>query len=242
MMQPAGDDGEMSTDDRLTALADWLKEGFILCTADEEILYINQSARQYLGLQSLKPGTQLSDAFPEFDGSVMQVQFRRTLEKNEALTADIPTQRRQGRWVNFQSIPLGDRLILLFRDITEEVERYRKADMKAAMLEAIDRNPQVSCVRLSQRGLIDMADKSIEDWLGICNAKLIGIRLHDVILREERHAFRNALDRVIEQNQPCNCDATLMANREEQVSVHCAMVPLRGAYGTEGVTIIMTRR
>ncbi len=240
-VESSDSESELIGDARLTGLSEWLKDGLILCNANEEIIYANQRVNHYLGLEAIRIGARLTDIIPELEGSVMQAQYRRTLETREALTADMPTQRRKGRWVNFQSIPLGDRLVLLFRDITDEVERYRLADVKAAMLDAIGRHKDVSYVRLSRRGLIDMTDSSFEVWVGIAREKLMGIRLHDIIIREDRYSFRNALDKVLGENQASTQDFHLMPNKNEPLSVHCSMVPLRGAYGSEGATLIMTR-
>lgn len=240
--RPAGGNGAMTTDQQLISLSERLKEGLLLCDSDEVILYANRQAKEFLDLEPLRPGTRLAQCLPELEGSVMQAQYRRTMEAKEALSADVPSLRRKGRWVNFQSIPLGEQFVLLVRDITEEVERYRMADAKEAMLEAISRNPDVSYVRLSPRGLIAMADSTLEDWIGIANEKLMGIRLDDLIVREHQHAFRKILDKVLERDCASNCDLDLLANRDEPLSAHCAIVPLRGAYGIEGASIIMTRR
>ncbi len=242
MARPAGGSGAMTADQQLISLSERLKEGLLVCDRDEVILYANRQAKEFLDLEPLQPGVRLTQCLPELEGSVMQVQYRRTIETREALAADLPSQRRKGRWVNFQSIPLGEQFVLLLRDITEEVERYRMADAKEAMLEAISRNPDVSYVRLSPRGLIAMADATLEDWLGISHEKLMGIRLDDVIVREHQHAFRKILDKVLERDCATNCDLDLLANKGASLNVHCAIVPLCGAYGVEGASMIMTRR
>ena len=89
---------------------------------------------------------------------------------------------------------------------------------------------------------IAMADATLEDWLGISHEKLMGIRLDDVIVREHQHAFRKILDKVLERDCASNCDLDLLANKDASLSVHCAIVPLCGAYGIEGASMIMTRR
>ncbi|MGB3796021.1 MAG: PAS domain-containing protein [Alteraurantiacibacter sp.] len=236
-----GAGGDVAMDTKLTGLSEWLREGLILCNSNEEILYANQRAKEFLGLQTLRPGANLLEAIPELEGSVMQTQYRRTFEAKETLMADLPSPRRKGRWVNFQTIPFGDRLVIMFRDITEEVKRYRMADAKAAMLEAIERHPCVSYLSLSPRGMIETFDSSLEKWLQLSRKKLAGVRISDLVVRENQHSFINTLDEVFEDDCARNCDVRLMANKAEPLSVHCAIVPMRGAYGMEGASVIMTR-
>jgi len=241
LIRPSIEDGILSPDERLTGLGEWLKESLILCTPDEEILYANARARQYCHLPPLRKGLTLTEAMPDLEGSVVQVQYRRTLATGEALNADIPSMFGEGRWTHLQTIPLGNRLVLLLRDITEEVERYRMADAKEGMLEAISLHPDVSYARITPRGLIEKTDDSFEEWMGLAQDKLHGTRLQDLVMREQRLAFRGVLDKVFEENLPQQTEVQLTPNHSGVLSVKIAIVPLHGAYGMEGASVIMTR-
>lgn len=236
-----GDSNALATEERLTGLAEWLKESVILCTPEEEIIYANARARQYCRLPPLRKGLKLTDAMPDIEGSVMQVQYRRTLSTREGLTADLPSVFEQGCWTQLTTIPLGDRLVLMMRDITEEVERYRMADMKQGMLDAISFHHAVAYVRISPRGLIERSDASFAEWIGLKPEKLLGTRLQDLAVREDRIALRNLFDLLFEENTPQQAMVELTPNNAERLRVHLSMVPLHGAYGMQGASIIMTR-
>lgn len=237
----AGDESPLSAEEQLTGLADWLGESVILCTAQEEIIYANARARQYCRLPALRRGLTLAEAMPSLEGSVIQVQYRRTMATGEALQADIPSVFAKDCWTHLQSIQLGDRLVLVMRDITDEVEHYRMADAKLALLDAISLHPDVSYVRITPRGLIEATDQSFRDWMGVADAKLIGVRLGDLVVRQQRLAFRKALDRVYEDNEQERIEIELMPNKSATLWVRLAIVPHHGAYGLEGASVIMTR-
>ncbi|WP_120078122.1 PAS domain-containing protein [Aurantiacibacter odishensis] len=241
LTQNSGRENTLLAEEQLTGLADWLGESIILCTADEEIIYANARARQYCRLPALRPGITLAEAMPALEGSVIQVQYRRTMATGEALQADIPSVFAKDCWTHLQSIPLGDRLVLMMRDITDEVEHYRMADAKHAMLDAISLHPDVSYVHITLRGLIEATDPSFRKWMDVSDEKLCGVRLGDLVVRKQRLAFRNALDRVYEDNERQQIEIELMPNKAASLRVKLAIVPLQGAYGLEGASVIMTR-
>lgn len=241
LTRKSADENSLSAEEQLASLADWLSVGVILCSAEEEIIFANAQARQYCRLPALERGLLLTEAMPTLEGSVIQVQYRRAMATGEALQADIPSIFSKGCCTHLQSIPMGDRLVLIMRDITDEVENYRLADAKHAMLEAISQHPDVSYVRISPRGLIEATDRSFREWMGIANEKLCSVRFGDLVVRKERLAFRNALDQVFEHGESQQIELELMPNKSAGLRVMLSIVPLQGAYGLEGASIIMTR-
>lgn len=240
--RPEDNESLLSTDDRLTGLSEWVNEGIILCTSDERIIFANQRAKQFFKLPHLNARTTLVEAMPQIEGSVMQVQCRRTIQTGEPITAELPSLLSEGRFMRLKTVPLGERMVIMARDITEEVERYRMADAKSAMLEAIGLHPSVGYIRITARGTIEMTDASFDKWVGISPDKLIGTRLEDLAVRTMRALFRATLDEVLETSASRQIEVELMPNRTGSLRLHCSIVPLAGAYGIEGATIIATRQ
>ncbi len=241
MARPDTNENASTADEYLSNFSEWLDECMLLCDTDEKILYANARVRQSLGITTKHVGMTLGQAMPEVEDSVVQLQYRRTLRSGEALVADLPSVFDPERWMSLRTIRLGNRLILMMRDITDEVHQFRMADAKAALYAAISNHPLVGYVRVDARGLIAKTDASFDGWIGLSSEKIEGIRLSDLVSRDMRPAFRNVLDAVLQQNERQYVEVELIPNHEEKLQVKCSVQPLRGAYGSEGAAVVMTR-
>lgn len=227
--------------DEVETMAEWIDEAVIICDRELRIEFTNRVA----GAICRKPsgelvGRELTDALPEIAGSLMEVHARRTLIGGEPSAAELPSPFRENGYLRFQCFPIGERNVLIFRDITEEVKRYRLADVKTAMLEAMTLHGSIGYVRISVRGSIDRVDDHFCNMLELPEDRLIGIQLVDLVDLADRPAFREALEQIMRGGEARNLTSRFITNKSALVETRVSMVPLHGAYGSEGAVIVLT--
>ncbi|WP_066554868.1 type II toxin-antitoxin system prevent-host-death family antitoxin [Croceicoccus bisphenolivorans] len=230
-----------SNGDDLIGLADWIDEALMICDHDLRIEYANRVA----GAVCRKPATDLVgrllvDVLPSVAGSLMEVHARRTVVGGEPSAADIPSPFHDGGWLRFQSFPLGSRNVLMFRDITEDVQRHRLADVKTSILEAMSVHGEVGYVRLSVRGTIERIDAPFSSMVELDEQRLIGITLADLVIRDQRVDFRDRLETVMQGGPPQRMRVGFLSNSGGVAHAHVSIVQLHGAYGAEGAVVMMT--
>ncbi|MCB2077001.1 MAG: PAS domain-containing protein [Novosphingobium sp.] len=238
-----GSPADKSVDESLFALADWIDEALILCDGRMNVVYANRVAQAI----TRKPsddliGKPIFDALPAINGSLMEVHARRTMVGSEPSAADVPSPFQEDAWLRFQSFPLGLRNVLKFRDITEDVQRHRLADVKAAILDAMAAHGAIGYVRVSVRGTIDRVDKPFCDMLDLPDSRLAGLPLVDLVAIRERVAFRDAMESVLRGGDAVKRDCQFLTNKGDTITARVAIVQLHGAYGAEGAIILMTPR
>lgn len=238
---PKGATGRSSGDD-LIGLAEWIDEALMICDQDLRIEYANRVA----GAVCRKPtadliGRLLVDVLPAVSGSLMEVHARRTVVGGEPSAADIPSPFSNGAWLRFQSFPLGSCNVLMFRDITEDVQRHRLADVKASILEAMSVHGEVGYVRISLRGTIERVDDPFSRMVELDETRLLGISLSDLVVREQRVMFRDSLEHVMQGGPPTRLRVGFLSNSGEIAYARVSIVQLHGAYGAEGAVVMLTR-
>lgn len=233
--------GQKSTNERLYALADWVDQAVIICDQDMRVVFVNRVARAICRrVNGDMTGHSLAVALPEITGSLMEVHIRRTITGGEPSAADIPSPFADGAWLRLQSFPLGHSTVVMFRDITEDVQRHRMADAKAALIDAMTAQGDIGYVRLSPRGAIEKIGAAFSDIVCLPGERLTGILMADLIITGQRAAFRESLEQAM-QGQGAQCiNASFLNNRGEIVPTKISIVPLQGAYGMEGAVILTT--
>ena len=237
MLASGDDDGEALGYQEVT---DFINDGLVVIDHDEAIVYANPYARAWCRFPETWAGMRLAEALPAMEGSPALAQMRRTKATRMPLAADLPSVFVKDRWINCQTIPVRDKVAMLFRDITDDVQSHRLADMKKAMVEAISLHKKVGYIRINQRGMIERTDASISDWIGLSQDRLIGVRLLDLIDVSHRAAMSETLESVLSSGESSRCHSRFVPNREGTVALDCAIVPLKGAYGAEGAVLVFT--
>lgn len=228
--------------DDLVELADWIDEALLVCDAELHILHANRVAGAVCRVPAnALAGQPLLQALPQISGSLMEVHARRTVVGGEPSAADVPSPFTPGAWIRLQCFPFGKRNVLMFRDITEDVQRHRLADVKEAILAAMGVHGAVGYIRLSVRGTIERADQPICEILALPEDRLRGIPVSDLIVVADRVRFRENLETVLSGGRPCKLNVCLLTNRGEEEAFTVGMVQLHGAYGAEGAVMILTR-
>ncbi len=222
-------------------LAEWIDEAIIICDRDLVVESMNRVASAACRISSSEcVGRNLYDCLPQLRGTLFDVHLMRTVQANEPTSADIPSPLREDGWLRLQSFPLHDRNVLMFRDITEEVERHRLADVKAALIEAMSVHNAIGYVRVSVSGQIERVDQPFCELLGLREDRLHGARLVDLVSRDKRVAFKHELQETMSGGGARRVISKFMSNRGETEDVVAAIVQLRGAYGAEGAVILLT--
>lgn len=226
----------------LIGLAEWIDEALVICDQDLRIEYANRVA----GAVCRRPtgdmiGRLLVEVLPSISGSLMEVHARRTVVGGEPSAADIPSPFSEGAWLRFQSFPLGGTNVLMFRDITEDVQRHRLADVKAAIIEAMSVHGEVGYVRLSVRGTVERVDQPFCDMVELDEQRLIGITLADLVVRDQRVLFRDRLESVLQGGAAQRLQAGFLSNSGKVAHAKLSIVQLHGAYGAEGAVVMLTR-
>ena len=222
-------------------LAEWIDEAVIVCDRDLVGESMNRVASAACRMSSSHcVGRNLYDCLPQLRGTLFDVHLMRTVEANESTSADIPSPLREGGWLRLQSFPLHERNVLLFRDITEEVERHRLADVKAALIEAMAVHNAIGYVRVTVSGQIERVDEPFCDLLGVREDRLRGANLVELVSREKRVEFKSALQEAMSGEGPRRLVSSFISNGGETDEVVAAIVQLRGAYGAEGAVILLT--
>lgn len=76
--------------------------------------------------------------------------------------------------------------------------------------------------------------------VGLDERRLIGIPLIDLVVREERVAFREQLESVLRGGAPQRVDIGFLSNTGAVARARVSIVQLHGAYGGEGAVVLMT--
>lgn len=223
-------------------LADWLDDALILCDAAMTIRFVNRAVQALCRrpAQALL-GRPLLDALPEVAGSLLEGHARRTVTGSEIGSADIPSPFQPEGWLHFRSFPLGSWNALMFRDISEDVRRYRLADVRAALLDAMRLHGEVAFMRLSVRGTIEQLNEPCTRLIGLSETRLRGVALPDIVARPDRVACRQALEAVLQEGKEQRLRAEIVSNEGDTLPVDLALTQLRGAYGLEGAVLVATR-
>ena len=222
-------------------LAEWIDEAVIVCDRDLVVESMNRVASAACRMSNSQcVGRNLYDCLPQLRGTLFDVHLMRTVEANESTSADIPSPLREGGWLRLQSFPLHERNVLLFRDITEEVERHRLADVKAALIEGMAVHNAIGYVRVTVSGQIERVDEPFCDLLGVREDRLRGANLVELVSREKRVEFKSALQEAMSGEGPRRLVSSFISNGGETDEVVAAIVQLRGAYGAEGAVILLT--
>lgn len=226
----------------LYGLADYVREGVLVVNPEERILYSNPYAKSYFGFPDNPVDKGLLELLPGLAGTMFMSQLRRTATSREPLTADLPSALNPGRWIHYQTIPLQSNVVITFRDITEEVTAHRLADVKEVTIQAISMHPDVGYFRISPTGTIERADDTFSEWIGLSASRLQGVKVVDLIAREDRVTVSEALEIVLRGEAAQRFRANFTTNHDQPLCADCVLMGLHGAYGLEGAVVIFTRR
>ena len=227
----------------LEELIGWINQGFIALAPDFTVLMANGIAHAMLEQPDGQlVGRNFGEAVPRLQGSLAEGYIRRAMEGGQKSSADLPAIAREGRWTHLEVFPTAENTIVLLRDITEDVRRNRLADTKKAIVEAINLHGDIGYLRVGARGQIERAEPTICKMLKLGESRLRDVSIADLVPIQSRVKFREVLEPVLRGQGSCRFETEFMVNDGSVVEICGAMTELRGAYGSEGAVIIVTRK
>ena len=227
--------------DDLMVVAQYSTSSVLVIDADLQIQFANNTAH---AVTSREPGSlngqALAEALPELADSLIMVHLRRTMSSKEPYTADLPSPFNDDAFVHIQTFAIGDRIVLILRDISDEVKRHRLADFKKSLLAAMALHGGIGYVRISPRGTIEQIGAPLCTILGLPAERLVNVPLVDLATTAARPELRATLDYVLRGAGPRRALTTLLSNDGQPIAMLTALVALHGAYGSEGAIVLAT--
>jgi len=239
---PGGPASQQASDEQVTELARWIDDAVIICDETLTIRFANRVAHAICR----KPANEMTDvplldALPEVRGTLLEAHIQRTAVGSKPSSADLPSPFVAGAWLRMQTFPLCSNSVIVIRDISEEVQDHRLADVKVALTAAMSLHGNVAYVRVSVRGTMENVGPSFSEWLGLPEDRLLNLPLVDVVTREARSGIRAELDAVLRGGTARLVETDLLTNDGTTVAVKAAIAPLHGTYGSEGAIMLITR-
>ena len=237
----AGAEQGQSNSDDLMVIAEHSPSAVFVTDLNLQIVFANNTAHAVAGRTpgSLN-GRALTEALPELADTLIVIHLRRTVTSKEPYTADLPSPFNDDAFVQCQTYSIGARIVLIMRDISEDVKRYRLADVKQALLGAMDLHGGIGYIRVSPRGTIERVDAPLCTLLGLPEERLMNIPLLDLATTATRSELRASLDHVLRGAGPRRVLTSLLSNDGKPIGLLAAIVPLNGTYGIEGAVILAT--
>ncbi|MGX7894803.1 PAS domain-containing protein [Tsuneonella sp. HG222] len=236
-----GHDDQELVDSVMTALADASNEALVICDFALRCVYLNAAATSLLGITTRNSiGRLLSDLAPRLQGTLLDHQLRRTRQTREVMRADLPSPWIPGNWLHTHTYTAFNRVVLGCRDITDDVENNRFADVKATLLEVMNVHGSVGYARLSNRATIDKASDTLANAVSLPSERMIGVPFVNLIELADRAAFREKLESVLRDGKTLKDSVNLISNEGSGTRVDLAVQQLSGAYGTEGALVLLT--
>ena len=223
-------------------LADWLP--FLLMIADQggSIVMANRTAhamaRRADGSLS---GSRLFDALPALRETVFEAYFLRTERTGEPCSFEVPGLFATGSWHRVETFRTTQGVVILARDITDEVTTCRLADSKAAVMEATIAHGGIGHIWINVRGRIEQIDAAMSDLLHLPRERLRHVPLVDLLPVAHRVALRDVIEQVMNQGGSQRFETEFLRNDGATLPAVAAIKDLRGLYGCEGAVLVITR-
>lgn len=185
-------------------------------------------------------GLPFAAIFPEVGNDLLHRYIRRTAAAGEHLSADAIIAG-SGRWVHFKTYQSETGVMVTLRDTTDDVAERHNADVKAALIAALECDGGIGHARISLREMVDQASPALIDMLGISEEAFRRVKFSTVISSHGRVAFCDALERVFTGHGPQRIETSLVDRDGRQIPVCLSIVELRGDYTWEGAIVLVTR-
>ena len=233
-------DGRGEAVDQLT---EHLTDGFIAFRPDLTISAINRAACCFLKAQRGEVlGRRLDERLPGIEETLGYASLVRAMKAGGLAMLEMPSFAYEGRWLLFQTFPLGDGAACLFRDITDDLHARRQADAKAATLAALAVHGSVGRAKLSARGTFTEVDPAFASLAGFGPDGLARARLTDIFAIRWRSDAAEQIEAVLQGGPPRQLDVTLLTKDGQERPARVGLAALRDRDGTSGAVVVMTQR
>lgn len=182
-------------------------------------------------------GARLADLIPEFMDSVVEAQLRRALRYRESVRTSIVLK---GERMHLHAFPWPGGLGMTFKPARSDAGSEHAEAENAAFRALIQMDDGVGVATLTVRGTLAKVDEGFASLVGLDGQRLQGVRLLDLILRNDRMTVGSAIESVLCGGKRSAIDASLLDNDGDEVPVRILLAALQD--GTEPGVMVMIRK
>lgn len=176
----------------------------------------------------------LADALPGWGEGPVAAQLRHTLRTGEQAQLLVP--HADGR-LRVHIFPWPDGVAFTLRMAREEQETDRLSAHSVARDTAIAALGSVGMAELNVRGAITSADAVFSAMTGFPPARLIGVRVADLLTLTTRVPVTEAVERVLSRGGSATLEARLLVNGGDERPARIALAPLSEGYAIGGAVM-----
>ena len=228
--------------DSLAGLTEWIRDGVIVIDRQWRILSVNPAASDMV--ERAAPallGENLVSALPQLGESLLFQRIIRLIDHRERFSGDVPGILRPRQWLHVDLAPLPVGGAMLFRDVSEAMERMAAGDMRQALATAIDVDGGVGYARLTVREAIETANDTLTTMVGVDAAAIRRVRFTALLAAGQRAAFSEALETVFRSGKPMRLPSQIVTREGVALDVTLSIAEVRGPYTSDGAVVLVTR-
>jgi PAS domain-containing protein len=224
-------------------LADWLPLLLVVIDDQRTIVMANRTAHAMARKgEGALPGRGLFDAFPALKETMFESYCNRTERTGEPCSFELPGLFGSDTWHRMETFRTHQGVVMLARDITDDVKAYRLADTKKALIEAILAHGGIGYIWFNVRGRIEQVDEAMSDLLQLPRERLSNVPVIDLVPVGQRVMLRDVIEGVLSHGGTQRFETEFLCNDGTIVPAVGAIKDLRGVYGSEGAVMVVTRK
>lgn len=224
-------------------LADWLPLLLVVVDEGRNIVMANRTAHAMARkTEGALVGRGLFDAFPTLRETMFESYCNRTERTGEPCSFELPGLFASDTWHRMETFRTQQGVVMLARDITDDVKAYRLADTKKALIEAILAHGGIGYIWFNMRGRIEEVDTAMSELLHLPPERLSNVSVVDLVPVGQRVMLREAIENVLSHGGTQRFETEFLRNDGTTVPAVGAIKDLRGVYGSEGAVMVVTRK
>ena len=122
------------------------------------------------------------------------------------------------------------------------MEDFAAGGMRAAILDAVERDGGIGHARISVRETVESANAMLTALVGVDPAAIRRVRFSALLAVGQRAAFVEALESVFRSGDPVRVASQMVTRDGSGIDVNLTIAEVRGPYTSEGAVILVTRR
>lgn len=222
-------------------LADWLPLMLVVTDVSGTIVIANRTAHAMARKSDGSlPGCELFEAFPALRETMFESYYNRTARTREPCTFELPALFGTETWHRVETFRTDEGIVLLARDVTEEVKAYRLADTKKTLIEAMMAHGGIGNIWINVRGRIEHVDPAMSDLLQLPRGRLNNVPIVDLVPVGQRVTLREIVEDVLTNGNTRRFETEFLRNDGNTLPVVGAIKDLRGVFGCEGAIMVLT--
>jgi PAS domain S-box-containing protein len=226
---------------RLSALLAYTRDGFLAVDRAFVIIEANRAAEDFYGRTRAKlVGAHLFEAVPGSEGSVIVERMKRVAVSGRADRLETRSAAFPNRLIHCEIFPYHDGVGVLIENLTDTNEAQRRAEQFDALTACVSAAPQIASMTINLRGSIETVSDRLVEWLSLRGSEVVGLRLQDLLVVEDRVAGRKAIEQVFRGLEPQAFSVRLLSNEGADVRVSCQAAPIRASGLLSGVYVLLT--